>query len=105
MLMLTNARPKPEPFEDRERRSFALSVLDNPEQLMMYAQSTGDVRFLANYVQTNRESTTLLIFKFANETCSLLQSIPGQRRRFMAILCGFGTFSEATTQKTTSRRR
>ncbi|POR38995.1 Uncharacterized protein TPAR_00804 [Tolypocladium paradoxum] len=33
---------KTESFEDRERRGFALSVLDNPEQLMMYAQSTSD---------------------------------------------------------------
>ncbi|OAQ72968.1 hypothetical protein VFPPC_15227 [Pochonia chlamydosporia 170] len=49
---------KTEPFEDRERRGFALSVLDNPEQLMMYAQSMGD-------------------------------SVPGQRLRFMAMLCGF----------------
>ncbi|GAB0138634.1 hypothetical protein EsDP_00006860 [Epichloe bromicola] len=49
---------KAEPFEDRERRGFALSVLDSPEQLIMYAQSTGD-------------------------------SIPGQRFRFTAMLCGF----------------
>ncbi|QPH06046.1 hypothetical protein C2857_004252 [Epichloe festucae Fl1] len=33
---------KAEPFEDRERRGFALSVLDCPEQLIMYALSTGD---------------------------------------------------------------
>ncbi|KZZ98668.1 hypothetical protein AAL_03186 [Moelleriella libera RCEF 2490] len=45
-------------FEAREKRGFALAVLDDPEQLMMYAQSTGD-------------------------------SIPGQRHRFMAMLCGF----------------
>ncbi|KAG6036075.1 hypothetical protein E4U41_005776 [Claviceps citrina] len=31
-----------EPFEDRERKGFALSVLDCPEQLMMYAQSRND---------------------------------------------------------------
>lgn len=31
-----------EPFEDRERRAFALAVLDSPEQLMMYAQSAND---------------------------------------------------------------
>ena len=37
-------RLKTEPFEDRERRGFALSVLDSPEQLMMYAQSCNDVR-------------------------------------------------------------
>ncbi|TWU78698.1 hypothetical protein ED733_006093 [Metarhizium rileyi] len=47
-----------EPFEDRERRGFALSVLDCPESLMMYAQSAGD-------------------------------SVPGQRLRFTAMLCGF----------------
>ncbi|KAH0594203.1 hypothetical protein MHUMG1_08042 [Metarhizium humberi] len=30
-------RVKTEPFEDKERRGFALSVLDSPESLMMYA--------------------------------------------------------------------
>ncbi|EFY87437.1 hypothetical protein MAC_06545 [Metarhizium acridum CQMa 102] len=34
---------KTEPFEDKERRGFALSVLDSPESLMMYALSAGDV--------------------------------------------------------------
>lgn len=38
-------RPKNETFEERERKQFALSVLDSPEQLMMYAQSTNDVSF------------------------------------------------------------
>ncbi|KJZ75041.1 hypothetical protein HIM_05527 [Hirsutella minnesotensis 3608] len=33
---------KTEPFEDRERRAYALSVLDSPEQLMMFAQSAND---------------------------------------------------------------
>ncbi|QUC23837.1 uncharacterized protein UV8b_08078 [Ustilaginoidea virens] len=47
-----------ESFQDRERRDFALSVLDSPEQLMMYALSAGD-------------------------------SVPGQRVRFMRMLCGF----------------
>ncbi|KAK2600173.1 hypothetical protein QQS21_005118 [Conoideocrella luteorostrata] len=47
-----------ETFEERERRGYAISVLDSPEQLMMHAQSTGD-------------------------------SIPGQRHRFAAMLCGF----------------
>jgi hypothetical protein len=32
-----------EGFETRQRRAFAASVLDRPEQLMMYAQSTNDV--------------------------------------------------------------
>lgn len=36
-------RVKTEPFEDKERRGFALSVLDSPESLMMYALSAGDV--------------------------------------------------------------
>ncbi|KJK80919.1 hypothetical protein H634G_03452 [Metarhizium anisopliae BRIP 53293] len=49
---------KTEPFEDKERRGFALSVLDSPESLMMYALSAGD-------------------------------SVPGQRLRFTAMLCGF----------------
>ncbi|KAG6022136.1 hypothetical protein E4U19_006356 [Claviceps sp. Clav32 group G5] len=31
-----------EPFEDREKSGFALSVLDSPEQLMMFAQSRDD---------------------------------------------------------------
>ncbi|KID91545.1 hypothetical protein MGU_01515 [Metarhizium guizhouense ARSEF 977] len=48
---------KTEPFEDKERRGFALSVLDSPESLMMYALSAGD-------------------------------SVPGQRLRFTAMLCG-----------------
>ncbi|KAG5987901.1 hypothetical protein E4U43_004912, partial [Claviceps pusilla] len=47
-----------ESFEDRERRGFALAVLDCPEQLMMFAQGSDD-------------------------------SIPGQRLRFTAMLCGF----------------
>ncbi|KAG5982922.1 hypothetical protein E4U55_001122 [Claviceps digitariae] len=47
-----------ESFEDREKRGFALAVLDCPEQLMMFAQSRDD-------------------------------SIPGQRLRFTAMLCGF----------------
>lgn len=36
-------RVKAEAFEHRERRAFALAVLDRPEQLMMYAQTTNDV--------------------------------------------------------------
>ncbi|UNI20108.1 hypothetical protein JDV02_006230 [Purpureocillium takamizusanense] len=40
---------KAEPFEDRERRGFALAVLDSPEQLMMYAQGAGDVRFANSF--------------------------------------------------------
>ncbi|KAG5931405.1 hypothetical protein E4U60_006106, partial [Claviceps pazoutovae] len=31
-----------EPFEDREKSGFVLSVLDSPEQLMMFAQSRND---------------------------------------------------------------
>ncbi|EGR52245.1 uncharacterized protein TRIREDRAFT_102619 [Trichoderma reesei QM6a] len=31
-----------EPFEMRERRAYALAVLDRPEQLMMYANTTND---------------------------------------------------------------
>ncbi|RCI17439.1 hypothetical protein L249_2428 [Ophiocordyceps polyrhachis-furcata BCC 54312] len=31
-----------EPFECRERKAYALSILDRPEQLMMFAQSTND---------------------------------------------------------------
>ncbi|TFB04998.1 hypothetical protein CCMA1212_002801 [Trichoderma ghanense] len=31
-----------EPFETRERRAYALAVLDRPEQLMMYANTTND---------------------------------------------------------------
>ncbi|KAG5923245.1 hypothetical protein E4U42_005011 [Claviceps africana] len=53
-----------EPFEDRERRSFALAVLDCPEQLMMFAQSRDD-------------------------------SIPSQRLRFTAMLCGFDKHTDA----------
>ncbi len=48
----SKCRPKPEPFEDREQRSFALSVLDNPEQLMMYAQSAGDVSPLSFFLSS-----------------------------------------------------
>ncbi|EXU99830.1 hypothetical protein X797_006959 [Metarhizium robertsii] len=56
---------KTEPFEDKERRGFALSVLDSPESLMMYALSAGDVGPPS------------------------FQSVPGQRLRFTAMLCGF----------------
>lgn len=31
-------------YEARERRAYAMSVLDSPEKLMMYAQSENDVR-------------------------------------------------------------
>ncbi|KFA66149.1 hypothetical protein S40285_03359 [Stachybotrys chlorohalonatus IBT 40285] len=31
-----------ESFEDRERRGWAMAVLDNPELLLMYAQSSND---------------------------------------------------------------
>lgn len=44
-MMMKKTRPKSESFEEREKRQFALAVLDNPEQLMMYAQSTNDVSF------------------------------------------------------------
>lgn len=40
----TTRRPK-EPFHKTERRDWAETVLDNPELLMMYAQSSGDVSF------------------------------------------------------------
>ncbi|KAL6698967.1 hypothetical protein J3F84DRAFT_238740 [Trichoderma pleuroticola] len=33
---------KSEPFETRERRAYALAVLDRPEQLMMYASTAND---------------------------------------------------------------
>jgi hypothetical protein len=36
-------RPESEPFEVLERRRYAATVLDNPELLMMHAQSRGDV--------------------------------------------------------------
>lgn len=36
-------RCRAEDFETRQRRAFAASVLDQPEQLMMYAQSGHDV--------------------------------------------------------------
>lgn len=38
-----------EPFEDREKSGFALSVLDSPEQLMMFAQSRNDVSVLISF--------------------------------------------------------
>ena len=47
--MLTAALPAPsnrqpkEPFTKTERRDWAETVLDNPELLMMYAQSSGAV--------------------------------------------------------------
>lgn len=37
-------QPK-EPFSKVERRDWAETVLDNPELLMMYAQSSGDVSY------------------------------------------------------------
>jgi hypothetical protein len=40
---MKSGRPQADSFEDRERRGYAMSVLDSPDQLMMYAQSTGDV--------------------------------------------------------------
>ncbi|ATY62079.1 hypothetical protein CCM_08867 [Cordyceps militaris CM01] len=76
--------PKNETFEERQSRQFALAVLDSPEQLMMYAQSTNDGRW---------------------------QSIPGQRYRFMTTLCGFsgeeGSVPAAQQQQParTARRR
>lgn len=35
-----------ESYADKERRGFALSVLENPDQLMTFALSTGDVSCL-----------------------------------------------------------
>lgn len=43
---------KAEDFETRQRRAFAASVLDRPEQLMMYAQSTSDVSWHVETVKT-----------------------------------------------------
>ncbi|KAF5137487.1 hypothetical protein E5D57_001265 [Metarhizium anisopliae] len=62
---------KTEPFEDKERRGFALSVLDSPESLMMYALSAGDVSISRECLADGS------------------QSVPGQRLRFTAMLCGF----------------
>lgn len=39
---LYRQQPK-EPFQKTERRDWAETVLDNPELLLMYAQSSGDV--------------------------------------------------------------
>lgn len=73
-------RVKTEPFEDKERRGFALSVLDSPESLMMYALSAGDVGPppFCFQVSTSRECLA-----------DGAQSVPGQRLRFTAMLCGF----------------
>lgn len=78
-------RVKTEPFEDKERRGFALSVLDSPESLMMYALSAGDVGppppppfFFLLQVSISRECLA-----------DGAQSVPGQRLRFTAMLCGF----------------
>lgn len=42
LLLWPNRHPK-EPFQKTERRDWAETVLDNPELLLMYAQSSGDV--------------------------------------------------------------
>lgn len=92
-------RPRTEPFEEREKRGFALSVLDSPEHLMMYAQSTGDVSvflsslFFALFSPFPFLHTSNALFIFP-KICFLFltphtQSIPGQRQRFTAMLCGF----------------
>lgn len=51
--MQGDGRPKAEGFEEREKKQFALSVLDNPEQLMMYAQSSNDVSYHPVYPLTS----------------------------------------------------
>jgi hypothetical protein len=45
-LRLGNGRVEKEDFFRVERRQKAIAFLDNPELLMMYAQSTGDVSVL-----------------------------------------------------------
>ncbi|KAL7937432.1 hypothetical protein V8C35DRAFT_292497 [Trichoderma chlorosporum] len=52
---------KSEPFETRERRAYALAVLDRPEQLMMYANSTNDS------VASQRLRFTAMMCGFENE--------------------------------------
>lgn len=42
LTFLYRQQPK-EPFQKTERRDWAETVLDNPELLLMYAQSSGDV--------------------------------------------------------------
>ncbi|KAH6610180.1 hypothetical protein Trco_000200 [Trichoderma cornu-damae] len=53
---------KAEAFETRERRAYALAVLDRPEQLMMYAQTTNDS------IASQRQRFTAMLCGYDEET-------------------------------------
>ncbi|KAL7795202.1 hypothetical protein V8C37DRAFT_401018 [Trichoderma ceciliae] len=53
---------KAEPFETRERRAYALAVLDRPELLMMYAQTTNDS------IASQRQRFTAMLCGYDEET-------------------------------------
>ena len=44
MLTHRGYRLPRETYEEREKKEFAMAVLDNPDRLLMYAQAEGDVR-------------------------------------------------------------
>lgn len=90
---------KSEAFETRERRAYALAVLDRPEQLMMYANTSNDVRittpaphplfFLASSL------SSFFFYSIFSEIMTViltyvwLQSLASQRLRFTAMMCGY----------------
>lgn len=93
------ARPRShaEPFEHKERRGFALSVMDNPDQLMMYAQSTGEVSLSPPQpLRGDGGARAAALFRNRRGTKGEkglmkrgVKSVPSQRLRFLHVLCGF----------------
>lgn len=80
---------KSEAFETRERRAYALAVLDRPEQLMMYANTTNDVRITSIFSSLCSCSLFAQLRYEPWLTPVNEQSIASQRLRFTAMLCGF----------------
>lgn len=80
---------------ERERRGEAMYILDNHAALMAHAQATGDVCII-----------TILILKILVVLNHRVQSIAGQRLRFMRQLCGFeDKHDDTSTARSKQSRR
>lgn len=99
----SSSRQPKEPFTKIERRDWAETVLDNPELLMMYAQSSGAVsprnlkfEFPSSTAPPYHPTThpLLVIRSGANPLLTPrlrwlpLQTLPATRFRFKKIMCG-----------------
>lgn len=93
-------QPK-EAFTKTERRDWAETVLDNPELLMMYAQSSGAVSSFHSFLAQQYIPSSLFILLFLPSKSlppsaitqrrlkqSPTQTVPATRFRFKKIMCG-----------------